>query len=74
MIVQVPAATNVSSPPDVMVQTDVVDEVKVTLRPVASVVAVSVGVVPKFFAPGLAKVMVWIAAGVTAFDAAEAGP
>ena len=36
--------------------------------------ALSVGVVPKFCAPGLAKVMVWLALGVTEFDAVEAGP
>ncbi|WP_211209726.1 hypothetical protein, partial [Uliginosibacterium gangwonense] len=37
-------------------------------------VAVNVGVVPKFCAPGLAKVMVCDVLGVTLFEAAEAEP
>ncbi len=72
-MVQVPAVTKVRAPPEVTVQTEVVDEVKVTVRPVASVVAINVGVVPKFCAPGLAKVMVWFAAGVTELDEPDAG-
>ena len=73
MIVQVPAVTNVSAPPVVIVHTPVVEDVKVGVRP-ESEVAVSVGVVPKFWAPGLLKVMVWGEAGVTELDAAEALP
>jgi hypothetical protein len=55
-MVQVPAVPKVRAPP-VMVQTPVVIEVKLTARPELAV-AVSVGWVPKFCAPGLAKVMV----------------
>ena len=73
MIVQVPAVTKVSAPPVVMVHTPGVEDVNTGVNP-ESEVAVSVGVVPKFCAPGLAKVMVWLAAGVTLLDAAEAGP
>jgi hypothetical protein len=73
LIVQVPAVTKVKAPPVVIVQTAGVDEVKVGVKPVASVDAVSVGEVPKFCAPGFAKVMVWIAAGVIELDAADAG-
>ena len=55
------------------VQTPVVDELNVTgLLDVA--VAVNVGVVPKFCAPGSAKVIVWLAFGVTEFVTVEAGP
>lgn len=71
-MVQVPAATKVTAPPEVMVHTLVVDEVKLTGRP-ASEVAVRVGVVPKFCAPGLAKVMVCVALGVTELEASEDG-
>ena len=53
------------------VQTAGVDELNVTLSP-ESALAVSVGVVPKLCSPGLAKVMVCGAAGVTALEAAEA--
>ena len=56
-----------------MVHTPVVDEVNVTVSPEVDV-AVSVGVVPKFCAPGLVKVMVCAAFGVTLLEAAEAGP
>ena len=49
--------TKVRAPPEVMVQTPVVPEVKVTAR-VDDAVAVKVGVVSKFCAPGLANVMV----------------
>ena len=49
------------------------DELKVGVRP-ESEVAVSVGVVPKFCAPGLANVMVCGAAGVIALEAADAAP
>ena len=37
-------------------------------------IADSVGVVPKVCVPGLLKVMVWLALGVTLIDAADAGP
>ena len=57
MIVQVPADTNVSVPPDVIVQTPVVEDVKETVK-LDVLLALSVGVVPKFCAPGGAKVMV----------------
>ena len=72
-IVQVPAVTTVRVPPDVMLQTPVVDEEKLTVR-TGSEDALSVGPVPKFCAPGLLKVMVCVAAGITEFDAVEAGP
>ena len=72
-MVQVPAVTNVSTPPDVMVQTPVVDDVKLTVNP-ESAVAVSVGVVPKFCVPGLLNVIVCAARGVTLFEAFDAGP
>ena len=72
-MVQVPAATNVSAPPDVMVQTPVVEDAKLTVNPELAV-AVSVGVVPKFCDPGLLNVMLCPAMGVTLFEAFEAGP
>ena len=72
-MVQVPAVTKVRTPPLVIVHTPVVLEVKLTIRP-ESELADSVGEVPKFCAPGLEKVMVWIAAGVMLLDATEAGP
>ena len=56
-----------------MVQTPVVLEVKVGARP-EEAVAVRVGEVPNVCVPGLAKVMVWPAMGVTLFDAADAAP
>ncbi len=70
---QVPAVTKVNKPPDVIVQTAAVDDVKATVRPEVAV-AVKVGVVPKLCVPGLLNVIVWGAAGVTEFDAAEAVP
>jgi hypothetical protein len=73
LIVQLPAATNVRTPPVVTAHTPVVDDVKVGVNP-DDAVAVNVGVVPKFCAFGLANVIVWFAFGVTAFDAADAGP
>jgi hypothetical protein len=54
----------------VIVQTPVVLEVKIGVRPDVAV-AVNVGAVPKVCDPGLAKVMVWVANGVTEFDAAD---
>src|SRR5512146_932871 len=73
LMVQVPVVTKVNAPPAVTVHTPAVLDVKLTVRPDVAV-AVSVGAVPKFCAPGLAKVMVWPAAGVTEFDAADALP
>ena len=73
MIVQVPVDTKVKVPPEVMVHTAGVDEVNVGVKPVASVVAISVGAVPKFRGPGLAKVTVWIDLGVIGLDATDAG-
>jgi hypothetical protein len=49
----------VIAPWAVMVQTPVVDDVKLTVSP-ESDVALRVGVVPKFWEPGLLKVMVWL--------------
>ena len=69
-MVQVPAVTKVKMVP-LTVQTPLVLELKLTVRP-ESAVALNVGVVPKFCDPGLVKVIVWFALGVTAFDAAEA--
>ena len=71
-MVQLPAVTKVKAPPDVIVHTPVVEEVKVTVA-LDVAVAVNVGLVPKACVPGSAKVIVWVAVGVTALDAAEAG-
>jgi hypothetical protein len=48
---------NVSVPPLDIVHTPEVDDVKATVNPELDV-AVSVGVVPKFFVPGFANVIV----------------
>ena len=72
-MVQVPTVTKVNTPPLVIVHTPGVDEVNVGIKP-ESDVATSVGDVPKFCAPGFVKVMDWLAAGVTPFDAADAAP
>ena len=63
----------VNWPPLVIVQTLVVADVKVTAR-LDDADAVSVGVVPNVCAPGLAKVIVWLATGVTELEAADADP
>ena len=60
LMVHVPAATKVSSPPLVIVHTPVVDDVNATVSAELAV-AVSVGVVPKLFSPGLANVINWAA-------------
>ena len=73
MIVQLPAVTNVRAPVEVIVQTPVVDDVNVGVDP-DDAVAVNVGVVPKFCAPGFANVIVWVPFGVIAFDAADGEP
>jgi hypothetical protein len=72
-MVQEPVVTKVSTPPLVIVQTPAVLVVKVRGSP-EEALAVSAGVVPKFCAPGLMKVMVCGAVGVTLFDAADAAP
>src|SRR3569832_2337925 len=72
-MVQVPVETKVSAPPEVIVQTPVVLDERLTVSPDVAV-AVNVGVVPPLCAPGLAKVMVWVPFGVTLFDADEALP
>jgi hypothetical protein len=72
-MVHVPAATNASTPPLVIVQTPEVDDVKATVKAELDV-AVIVGVVPKLCSPGLVKVIVWASFGVTPVDAAEALP
>ena len=68
-----PLVKKVKLPPLVIVHTPVVVELKVGIKP-ESEVALNVGVVPKFCEPGLAKVMVCTALGVTLFDAAEDAP
>ncbi len=73
LIVQVPAVTKVKAPPLVIVQTPVVAEVNAGVK-LEVAVAVSVGVVPKFCAPGLANVIVCGPTGVTELDVAEAEP
>ena len=73
LIVQLPALIKVSAPPLVIVHTPVVADVNVTARPELAV-AVSVGVVPKFCVPGLLKVIVCAAFGVTLFEAADGAP
>jgi hypothetical protein len=69
--VHVPAVTKVSAPPEVIVHTPVVDDENVGVSPEVAV-AVNVGVVPKFCAPGLLKVIVCGACGVALFDALDA--
>lgn len=56
-----------------MVHTPVVAELKLVVKP-DEAVALRVGVVPKFCAPGLAKVIVWLATGVTELEAVDAEP
>ena len=70
LMVQLPAVMKVRLPPLVMVHTPVVAELKLTGR-LEEALAVRVGVVPKFCAPGLLKVMVWLAFGVTLLLAAD---
>ena len=72
-MVALPAVKKVKIPPLVIVQTAGVALVKVGINPEVAV-AVNVGVVPKFCAPGSVKVMVCAALGVTLFEAAEAVP
>lgn len=70
---QVPSVTNASTPPLVIVQTPEVDDVKLTVK-LELDVAVSVGVVPKLFVPGSAKVIDCEPKPVTDPDAPEALP
>jgi hypothetical protein len=70
-MVQVPVVTKLKAPPLVIVHTPVVDEVNVGVK-LELAVALSVGVAPKLCAPGLVKVMVWTAIGVTALEALDA--
>ncbi len=72
-MVQVPAVMNVRTPPEVMVHTPLVDEENATVR-LEVAVADNVGDVPKFCAPGSAKVMTCGEAGVTLLDALDAPP
>jgi hypothetical protein len=65
--------TNVNAPPLVIVHTPVVVELKIGVR-LELAEALNVGVVPKFCVPGLPKVMVCAAFGVTLLDAAEGEP
>ena len=61
---QAPVVTKLNTPPLVMVQTPVVVELNVGVK-VELAVADNVGEVPNTCAPGLVKVMVWLALGVT---------
>jgi hypothetical protein len=70
LIEQVPVVRKVTVPALVIVHTAGVDDVKATVRP-EDAVAVSVGVVPKLWAAGLANVIVCAAFGVTALEAAD---
>ena len=71
LMVQVPALINVSAPPLAIVQTPVVEDVNDTANDEVEV-AVKVGEVPKFCAPGFENVMVCGALCVNEFDAADA--
>ena len=73
LIVHVPAATNASTPPLVIVQTPEVDDVKETVNAELDV-AVSVGVVPKLIVPGSTNVINCELKGVVELDAPEAMP
>jgi hypothetical protein len=70
LIVQVPVVTKLKAPTLVMLHTPVVDEVNVGVK-LELAVALSVGVVPKPWLPGLAKVIVCDPIGATLFDALE---
>jgi hypothetical protein len=72
-MVQVPVVIKLNAPPEVIVQTPVVEEVKLGVK-LELALAVNVGVVPKLWLPGLLKVMVCAAIGVTLLDALEAEP
>jgi hypothetical protein len=65
LIVQVPAATKVSAPPEVIEQTRVVAELKLTARPDVAI-ALKDNDVPNVWGPGFMNVIVCGAIGVTA--------
>ncbi len=71
LMVHVPAVMNVNTPPLVIAQTPVVDDVNATVNAELDV-AVSVGVVPKFFVPGFANAIDCEPKPVTDPDAPEA--
>jgi hypothetical protein len=73
LMVQVPVVIKLKAPTLVMLHTPVVDELKSGVK-LELALAVRVGVVPKLWLPGLAKVIVCAAIGVTLFDALEAEP
>jgi hypothetical protein len=64
---------SVTTPEASTVHTAVLDDPKLTGKPELAL-ALKDGDVPKFCAPGSVKLMVWLAAGVTAFETAEAVP
>ena len=70
-MIQLPVVTKLKAPPLVIVHTPVVDEVKLGVK-LELDVALSVGVVPKLWLPGLLKVMVCAAIGVTLLELLEA--
>ncbi|MFO0394271.1 MAG: hypothetical protein ACK508_00065 [Lysobacteraceae bacterium] len=65
LIVHVPAATKVSEPLEVIEQTPVVAELKLTARPDVAA-ALKDNDAPNVWVPGFANVIVWGAIGVTA--------
>jgi hypothetical protein len=69
-MVQVPVVTKLKAPTLVIVHTPMVDELNVGVK-LELALAVKVGLVPIFCAPGLAKVIVCDPIGVTLFDALE---
>ena len=71
LMLQVPVDTNARTPPPLIVHTPVVADVNATVS-AAPVVAVSVGVIPKFIVPGFANVIACTAIGVTDVDATDA--
>ena len=70
-MIQLPVVTKLKAPPLVIVHTPVVDEVKLGVK-LELDVALSVGVVPKLWLPGLLKVMVCEPIGVTLLELLEA--
>ena len=72
-MLQFPGASEVNWPAVVTVHTLGVAEVKLT-RSVELADATKIGDVPKFCAPGLLKVMLWVPIGVTEFEGPEGPP
>ena len=70
-MLQLPVVKKVNVPPVVIAHTLPVLEVKLT-DSAELAVAVNVGVVPKFWVPGILKVMVWLTLGVALLDATDA--